>query len=317
MQNINWILKLTLLFILVKSNVSFSQNLVPNPSFENYHLNTSWPYDAICDDWFNPNIGSPDYRTLIQSSTCQGYPPHNGNAYFGLFVFQANVGVTNPREYVYAQLDSPMVNDEVYIVSFYVRPYASFNDYFIKKVGAYLSVNDISQFSTTNTLLNYTPQVESNQILDDSTQWLLVSDTIVVAGGEKYITIGNFRDDANTDTIYNYTNSVHGIYYNSYYLFDDVSVIPMSTIGLNNSTTKENPLSIYPSPNNGVFTIKYFGTKRSSIKIYDALGSLIISDSMVAGKKDFDLSNLNKGVYIVVMDDGEGKTATQKFVVQN
>ena len=70
--------------------------------------------------------------------------------------------------------------------------------------------------------LPYTPQVESplNAYLTNASGWTLVSGVYVAAGGEDHIVIGNFHDDATTNSVAGPGQWPGG----SYYYIDDVSV---------------------------------------------------------------------------------------------
>src|SRR3972149_1459638 len=87
-------------------------------------------------------------------------------------------------------------------------------------MGLYLSKTQIYEPIYWN--LPYIPQVESLNIITDIKNWTLISGEYIAVGGEKYLTIGNFRNDANTqrDTI-----NPNAPWWNSaYYYIDDVSV---------------------------------------------------------------------------------------------
>jgi gliding motility-associated-like protein len=72
--------------------------------------------------------------------------------------------------------------------------------------------------------LAVTPQLINDEIanpLTDKNNWTKFSGTYVATGTESYITIGNFNDNASTDT--NFIGG--GSYPGSYYYIDDVSIV--------------------------------------------------------------------------------------------
>jgi hypothetical protein len=106
----------------------------------------------------------------------------------------------------------------------------------LQNTGITYAVNNIginfSNTSITNTgtgyILNLNPNILkfNNPIINDTLNWVEISGIYIANGGEKYITLGNFFDDANTDTI----NTGNGWYLGAYYYIDDVSVIPIDSI---------------------------------------------------------------------------------------
>ncbi len=72
-------------------------------------------------------------------------------------------------------------------------------------------------------------------------------------------------------------------------------------------------ISIYPNPSNGKVWIE--GLKEEAeITIYDASGQKLLNRNIPAGKVDLDLSNLQKGIYLVKLVS-ENKTYTQRIVL--
>ncbi len=63
-----------------------------------------------------------------------------------------------------------------------------------------------------------------NNFLRDSVNWGPISRVYTATGGERFLTLGNFHNDATTDT----SRMNPGIYNNSYYFIDDVSVVEMA-----------------------------------------------------------------------------------------
>src|SRR5690606_14883530 len=86
--------------------------------------------------------------------------------------------------------------------------------------GAYLSTTPVSALNAYN--LPYIPQIvsEPNSPVTDAINWTQVIDTLTAVGGEEYLTIGIFTDDANT----NWVPTPGGWAYEPYYYIDDVSV---------------------------------------------------------------------------------------------
>jgi len=73
-----------------------------------------------------------------------------------------------------------------------------------------------------------TPQIQlyGNPVVLDTLDWVKVGGIYTAHGGEQYITIGNFQDDKNTDTISIESTDDNGAGYG----IDDVSVIPLDSM---------------------------------------------------------------------------------------
>lgn len=102
------------------------QNLVPNPSFEEYNTCPDfWDQISNCTGW-DSYRETPDY-----DNTCSSYAeitppncysgfqyPHSGNAFAGLYTFYyANFS----RELIGAQLLSSLSIGQKYYISFYIN----------------------------------------------------------------------------------------------------------------------------------------------------------------------------------------------------
>jgi hypothetical protein len=203
-------------------------NLVPNPSFESpTPCPTSYGQISVCAPWDTPNTGTSDcFNTCAPATfpsvnvpyTQLGFQNANtGVGYVGIIPLSA---APDYREYVSAPLLSPLVAGQSYTVTFLVS-LADTALLAIDRLGAYFSVGPVGPVPNY-AALPYTPQVESPAFafLTNSAGWMPVTGTFVAAGGEDHITIGNFHDDATTNTTPGPGDWPGG----SYYFIDDVSV---------------------------------------------------------------------------------------------
>lgn len=229
--------------------VSCSQNLVPNPSFENINGNLNdtgfTPGQAIenghLQDWLKPNGSTDFYYTggMFMTDGNGGQIPRTGNGKIGFFAENPVDAVIsdlwNYKEYIQVELTQPLVAGETYDISFYVS-LAERSVGSTDRIGAYLSptrpMNNPYTVSNPNNTIEVTPQIESpiNVFLEDYTGWIEISGSFVAIGGEQWITIGNFRhkNDVNFQTFTppppltpNFENKI-------YYYLDDVSVLAQS-----------------------------------------------------------------------------------------
>ncbi|HIA07287.1 MAG TPA: hypothetical protein EYN71_11435 [Flavobacteriales bacterium] len=198
--------------------------LVPNPSFEDqsYCPGGSGQMAAV-DSWDKPPLtgssGTSDYFNECDFTVNN---PNTGNGYVGFFTY-INF-IPNAREYVQAQLTSPLQAGECYTGSMYIslRPGSG---YALDSVGMFVSV--LAPPSVSGNMIDTTPQIATNvgNMVADS-NWVQITGSFIATGGEEYVTIGVFAPESNL-TI----NSTGGPSLSSFYLVDDVCItlIPHDT----------------------------------------------------------------------------------------
>jgi|GEM_PF-6158171 len=146
----------------------------------------------------------------------------------------------------------------VYKIQFYVRPwvhrtwppvincFTANPDVFIDRIGLYLSTGYINPVHTigygTPSVPNYTPHIlsPSGTIINDTSDWTLISGTYVATGGEDRITIGSFDTSIITNNQFYPGNLNQETIYFAMYQVDDVSIIPVNNlppVNLGNDTT--------------------------------------------------------------------------------
>ena len=263
------------LFLMNLLEVKAQYNLVPNPSFESY---TSCPTGSSQIDYASPWKGtnnSTDYFNACAPSCVVSVPcqtsasfqyARTGGAIAGLWMINGYGG--NYREYLQVNLTDSLINGNCYEISLFVNLHNSIK-YAVNNFGVYISN---SSFTTTSLPAPYIPQIVNfnNKIISDTLNWVEVSGIYVANGGERYITIGNFLDDANTDTL----NTGNGSYPGAYYYIDDVSVIPIDSIpgGM--------PADAGPDTNVVLGDSVFIGQEISNLNCnwYDSNGTLIASN---------------------------------------
>ena len=79
-------------------------------------------------------------------------------------------------------------------------------------------------------------------------------------------------------------------------IFDDLSWTCYSTLGLDDENISS--FKMFPNPIKGN-VLKFEYSKDSSIEIFDVLGKKVFNDTINSNKNYIDVSNLNKGIYII------------------
>jgi hypothetical protein len=212
-------------------------NLAANGNFEAFGAHPTGPGQlALATKWTNCNgqvafpFGTPDLFTNSGTGGTQ-WPntfagtvvPQSGDALAGFIT--SNFFVPDFREYCTYQLESPIVPGETYTVSFWLTN-GSANWY-----GARGSNNIGLAFTSAppvqiqhEPMLSITPQLELTTIIHH-TFWQRYSFTFSAAQPFEFITIGNFRNDANT-SIGTFTSG-SGV---AYYFLDNVEVVQVAPL---------------------------------------------------------------------------------------
>ena len=179
---------------------AFSQNLVPNPGFEEFYNcpdKLSQFHNVI--NWYTPTIGNPDYFNNCKERKSEPYGvPHNvygvqqpksGNAYCGLVMYNA----VNNRlvEYVQIKLTKALKANAYYKLSFFIS--LSDNSKFaINSVEACLNKEAINSNFLEPIIQQAIVRFSNTDVLDNKEDWTEVSAEFYATGGEQYVTIGNF-----------------------------------------------------------------------------------------------------------------------------
>ena len=210
-------------YILLTVSVK-AQNIVPNWSFEDtVHCPTNVAQITNSQFWYSPTANTPDYYngcSFVVNVPYYGSGfqyAKDGQAYAGIFCY--DTVWKNDREYVQVALKETLIKDRIYCAGFWVN-LAEFVQYAVDKIGMFISANPISL--SVPSFLPYIPQIESPSgvFLTDTLNWVLISGSFQAQGGEKYLTIGNFRDDTNTG--HSVFNGHYGFGPISYYIIDAV-----------------------------------------------------------------------------------------------
>jgi gliding motility-associated-like protein len=298
----------SLLFLLLALPIpTYSQinNLVANPSFEDYiYCPNSTTEIESAEPWFQPlPVSSTDYFNACCSipdfSGIVGVPSngfgfqnaHSGNAYAGILAYE----IGSQKEYLEGQLIQSLEFSKKYCVEFYYSIPGFFSQYFFASSLSMYFSND-SVLSDINHVIPVVPQISAITI-NDTINWIKISGSFTAGGGEKYLLIGNFEGFLQQDGgIYTYIDDV------SVYLCDDTVPKP-----------QELKIPNVFSPNNDgvndVFVIENL-PESASVQIYNRWGALVAESSTPNGSWDGRMkggAEASAGVYyyIVNLPDGE------------
>ena len=287
-----------------------SQNLVPNPSFEIDTACAGGNKIYYARPWFQPCIhngntsissssdlfGScaPSYSGCGVPTNADGFQyARTGGHYAGIFTFTDTLNI---REYIEVPIISPLISNHNYCVEFYVSLANSYGAA-ISNIGSYFSIDSLI-VPTYKAIDSLIPQIENpiSNILSDTANWILVSGSFVANGGEKFMTIGNFHNPANTNT------QVVNVGASNFakYEIDDVSVVDCGGVGVEEVSKETDIFKLYPNPSNGIFTLGY-NLQLNEIgvmTIYDITGKLIRSLNFSSSNTNINISELQAGAYL-------------------
>lgn len=183
------------------------QNLVPNPGFEiiigqpERWFYTGSDFNKVFNDWQSPTAASPDvYHEAIPVPAYwkeKGFfrlRPVSGKSMVGLTLYGCNQGKLHCREYISVPLRDSLVVGQEYRLSLWLAP---------MKAGIpvdYIHAafdREISH-AMDDRLLELKPIYELK--VDHTKTWQFLEIRFYAETEARFLTLGNFKDDANTPT---------------------------------------------------------------------------------------------------------------------
>jgi hypothetical protein len=230
-------------------------------------------------------------------------------------------GADNPNdsfangEYLAVRLTDSLRTNKRYCVSFWINM-ASTTKYASNAVGISFRVDSISTGWWAPLYSCIPPDVVCPNIISDTLNWILVSDTFLAHGSERYLVIGNLRPPNQTSYLaIDSTNQ--GPVRSAYYYVDDISVtycdVPEDT------NPPENPLeeiTLNPNPGDGEFILKGYFPAESTFEVYDMLGKKVYESSLPSGNSSFPVTlTLANAVYTYRVKNADGISKAGKFII--
>ncbi|MES2132862.1 MAG: gliding motility-associated C-terminal domain-containing protein [Bacteroidota bacterium] len=237
---------------------------MPNPSFENFTTCPIGNQFSNVVPWCGLSGGEDSFNTCfntIGGSGGSGVPyafqgfqyPRTGNGFGSFFLFLIGAGVQDRREYLQVPLTTTLTAGKTYCGTMYLNLYNE-TKYSTDKAGMYFSSTSFAcnqAFPLPQWIppLNVTPQIiNPGNFITDTLNWTEFSGSFVAAGNEQYLTIGNFYNDAATNTVLVNPTSAYTV---TYFLIDDVSleeIIPAKAINDTSICVNDSIILAPPSP---------------------------------------------------------------------
>lgn len=301
-------MKYLLFFFLLPVFVS-AQNLVPNPSFEQYDTCPDNYNQLNYASGWNIRINTPDYFNACASNFAVSIPsngngyqyPATGSAYAGFLGYaQSNI-----REYLGGNLLSPLEIGHKYFVTFKIslaNGDGSIELCGINKIG--ILFTNISLGDTViipSPFINNFAHVIANNMISDTNNWITIRSSFIADSVYYYFMLGNFFDSQHIDF------SCGDSLLPAYYYLDDICISEDSSmcdwIPEIVEYFAEKNIIYYPNPaneriiiqtdeiiNTSCILINQFGIKSKPFIIYD--------------KTSIDVSSFPPGLYLLEIHYG-------------
>lgn len=301
--------KYSLSFLSLSASFLFSsaQNLVPNPSFEQYdtcpnfygQLNRAIP-------WFNPTTASPDYfntcTPMVPATGLGIQNPVSGNAYAGFFAYYDFP--SDYREYLEIQLQNSLLPSIKYYITFYVS-LADSVVYGTDAIQAFFSPSSITSGNPYNILAAYQFANTAGNYITDKNNWIQIKGSFIASGGEIFLVIGNFKNNVNTNKVYvgggsaNLAQDSAG----AYYYIDDVCVSEDSlTCGITgiNEQKEMRSINIFPNPSDRYIEISSENDFIESVEVINTFGKLLFEEKNIrTNSLKLNIEEIQNGVYFI------------------
>ncbi len=223
-----------LIFILFSLSIS-AQNLVINPSFEQYTLcppgmSAIQQYMSYATGWKDMEE-SPDYFNVcntggagVPKNTIGYQQARTGVAYAGIFKDNYLPSLEG-REYIRGSLICPLDSGTEYEVSFYVNQAEDY-DNCSNNFGVYFTTDVNYKIKSLSYIGKY--HILDTVMICDTANWVQVKGTFTADSAYAYFIIGNPLSKDSTTFLLPPQGSLSQL--NSYYYIDDVSVVPLNSI---------------------------------------------------------------------------------------
>lgn len=205
MKNVKLLLTTTLLGIAGLGFAQIDDNMVPNPYFEEINGKLKKAGEIIlAEPWYSPTEAQADLFEADHKRPELNIPlnehgketPLEGDHYAGLVFYSYKNKA--PRTYLSVEMFSEMKEGGKYCVSFNVS-LSDLSKYAVNNVGAHLSKKKVDANGEGHLLLGTTVSHSKNVIIEDMAYWTRICQVYTAEGGEKFITIGNFETDEDTE----------------------------------------------------------------------------------------------------------------------
>jgi hypothetical protein len=310
-------------FLLFITSFLFAQNLVINPSFENY---STCPTDSCqisnADGWYNASMNA----SYFNSCGSNGYGmPYNKYGYQqassgnGYSEFSLKADYATYIDNVGGQLTSPLIIGQRYFVSFNISLAGKSNNA-TDIMGIGFSTVQYSVPCESSSSHDPSLKFSSKQVITDSINWTKLNSSFIADSAYKYFVIGYIGW---IDTIHIVRiDTANWFPYNIHYYLDDICVSTDSLTCLTTDIYENNLnndfINIFPNPVTNELTLDYALTGKCFFELYNVIGAKrkTITIDIGSQTKKIDMTDIDNGLYFYSVVDKNGcRIKTGKLIV--
>src|SRR5690606_14289943 len=339
-----------ILYLLILSSCSSvlfaqSENLVPNPSFEDgncpyFPVEFPYEFNLLVEEWKASDysgsvvedplpINTPEYFNACGDEELGASVPSNDVGYQNARTGEAYVGLAcsfhNPEvvpvifkgETIFTELTEPLQEGVEYEAVMYVSR-ADETIFYAKNGIGMAFVEDLpweGGYITNESRMNLDPDVYASEVITDTDNWVEIKGRFTADGGEKYIVLStHFYTQSDETEVITTDESVLDIYDPNflgmtYYYIDDVSV----TVATASASSFSNiSLKIYPNPTTDIIRIEGDSTSEiKKISLISLEGKLIKSYNT---SDVISLSDIAAGTYFLQLILNDGSVYSEKII---
>lgn len=226
----------------------------PSQIFKALHWKAAFgsvDYFNSCSNSSYPDWGVPQnlYGSQVERDS-QSF----GGAYAALACYSNTMN--DAREYLTTEISEVLVANRLYRLSFYVSLADSCN-FAVGNIGACFTASSIEYLIPATQYFDLLTKVTYDSVpITDDEGWTRISKEFVADGNEKFLTIGNFKPDSETN-VEQISPSVYEWDVSIYYI-DDVLLEDLGTVGIDDEQ-QLSTFNLYPNPVNkdGWITVEY------------------------------------------------------------
>jgi len=322
--------KVLLFAFVLMAGLAAGQNLVPNPSFEDFvQCPTQNSNITDCAGWLNFG-NTPDYFHACSIGGMQvpngfaGFQyPNSGNGMAGLvtYVWQFAPDWPNYRENIGVELTQPLTIGQKYFMSFFINHSGWLEGW--QKIGANklgMKFSNTQYSETSLPPLDNSAHIYTDVICVDTVGWYKIKGSFIADEEFNYLMIGNFFDDDQTDTLIWGGPPFGGSC--TYYYVDDVCVTTDSLYnetwtGLKETARGISLLKCFPNPANDRIVVQS-EMPLKDLEIFNPMGkSVLYSRSLNTNNTIISVSHLTSGCYIIRAKTHNNQTLIQKIFIQH
>lgn len=288
-----------------------AQNLVNNPGFEDYTTcptttdqmdrATGWSSYGNSSDYFNACAPVSAFDGVgVPLNFCGYQMAHGGTGYAGYILYEE--GEPGYREFIGAQLSSPLVVGTTYHVVFHVSHTGGPS--FRNPCGNQGVLFTTTAYDNANPPpLTIDPHVNNASVVTDTVGWTTITGTFTADSAYTHIVLGNFFHPSLTPWV-----NAHPVFNDfSYYYIDDVCVSadpadcdPSNSV---QASTGSNGAVLYDHAEN---TLRLTGTVATarSVGLFDPTGRLECQVPSAGHLVRLPVLARGVHVYLILLDNG-------------